>query len=80
MDSKRLSLDEYREMVDKIISYRNSNKEMPSKIVVSNIEIKKEEYLDMLERVNKFILEIGRSPRSVSIKKSEEKYSNLYDI
>lgn len=80
MNSKRLSLDEYREMVDKIISYRNSNNEMPSKIVVSDMEIYKEEYIDMLERVNKFILEIGRSPRSVSIKKDSQVTYDLYDI
>lgn len=79
MDSKRLNLNEYREMVDKIITYKNSNNKMPPKVVVSNIEIHKEEYMDMLERVNKFILEVGRSPRSVSIKQTNEKH-NLYDI
>lgn len=80
MDTKRLNLDEYREMVDKIINYRNSNNEMPSKVVVSNIEIYKEEYMDMLERVNKFILESGRSPRSVSIKTTRKPDYILYDI
>lgn len=79
MDSKRLDLNEYREMVDKIITYRNSNNKMPAKVVVSDIEIYKDEYMDMLERVNKFILESGRSPRSVSIKKTNEEH-NLYDI
>ena len=77
MESKRLSLDEYREMVDKIVNYRNANNKMPSKVVISNIEIYKEEYTDMLERVNKFILESGRSPRSIRVKTSEKQHYEL---
>ncbi len=69
MDGKTLTLDEYREMVEKVIDYKNNNNEMPTKIVISDIEINKEEYIDMIERVNKFILEIGRSPKSIKIKK-----------
>ena len=64
---KHLTLDEYREMVDKIIDIKNTTGEMPEYAQVSNIKIPRENYCNMIERVNKFILEMGRSPRSVEI-------------
>lgn len=65
MDS--LSLEQYREMVDEIIEFKNQNGTMPEYAVVDGCRIEKDNYIDMIERVNKFILEMGRNPRSVEI-------------
>ncbi|MDR0900582.1 MAG: pseudomurein-binding protein [Methanobrevibacter sp.] len=65
---KHLTLEEYREMVDSIIDFKNTNGEMPEYANISNIKIPREDYSNMIERVNKFILEMGRSPRSIEIK------------
>jgi hypothetical protein len=63
----RLSLVQYREMVDEIIEFKNENGVMPDYAIVDGCKIGKENYIDMIERVNKFILEMGRNPRSVDI-------------
>ncbi|MCK9151661.1 pseudomurein-binding repeat-containing protein [Methanobacterium alcaliphilum] len=63
----RLSLDQYRDMVDEIIEFKNQNGIMPEYTVVDGCKIEKERYIDMIERVNKFILEMGRNPRSIDI-------------
>jgi hypothetical protein len=65
---ERLSLKQYRKMVEEIIEYKNMNGKMPDYIMVEGFEISKKVYIDMMERVNKFILEMGRSPRTVDIK------------
>ena len=63
----KLTLKQYREMVDKIRRLRKQNGEMPEYVVVDGYKINKREYIDMMERVNRFILEMGRSPRTVDI-------------
>ncbi len=63
----RLTLVQYREMVDEIIEFKNEYGVMPDYAVVEGRKIGKENYIDMIERVNKFILEMGRNPRSVDI-------------
>jgi hypothetical protein len=63
-----LTLEEYREMVDSVISFKNENGEMPEYAHINNKKIPRKEYCDIIERVNKFILEMGRNPRSVQIK------------
>ena len=62
-----LTLEEYREMVDSIIDIKNTTGEMPEYAQVSNIKIPRKHYSNMIERVNKFILEMGRNPRSVEV-------------
>jgi len=64
---KYLTIEEYREMVDSIIDIKNTTGEMPEYAQVSNRKIPRENYSNMIERVNKFILEMGRNPRSVEI-------------
>lgn len=62
-----LTLKEYREMVNSIIDFKNENGEMPEYAHINNRKIHRENYCDMIERVNKFILEMGRSPKTVEI-------------
>jgi len=62
-----LTLEEYREMVDSIMDIRNNTGEMPDYAQISNIKIPREDYCNMIERVNKFILEMGRCPRLIQI-------------
>lgn len=62
-----LTLEEYREMVDSIINIKNTTGEMPEYARVSNMKIPRDEYCNMIERVNKFILEMGRNPRSIEV-------------
>jgi len=68
----RLTLKQYREMVEEIIEFKKFNGEMPEFTVVGGYQIDKEDYIDMIERVNKFILEMGRNPRTVDIESSKE--------
>ena len=67
---ERLNLKQYRKMVDEILEYKKINGKMPDHIIVEGFEISKKEYVDMIERVNKFILEMGRNPRTVDVKSS----------
>lgn len=64
----RLTLEQYREMVNEIIEFKNLYGSLPEYANVDGKKIHKENYIDMIERVNKFILEMGRNPRTVDIK------------
>jgi len=65
---ERLTLEQYREMVNEILEFKNQTGMLPEYAVVDGKKIRKEQYFDMIERVNKFILEMGRNPRTVDIK------------
>ena len=67
---ERINLKQYRSMVEEIIEYKKVNGKMPDFIVIEGYKISKKDYVDMIERVNKFILEMGRNPRTVDIKSS----------
>ncbi|MBI5681410.1 MAG: pseudomurein-binding protein [Methanobacterium sp.] len=69
---ERINLKQYRKMVGEIIEYKKLNKKMPDYIMVEEFKISKKDYIDMMERVNKFILEMGRNPRTVDIKSTKE--------
>lgn len=58
-------------MVDEIIDFKRLNGEMPEYTIVNGCRINKEDYIDMIERVNRFFLEMGRNPRSVEIESTE---------
>lgn len=62
-----LTLGQYRQMVEDILDFKKINGEMPDYTIVNDCRIDKEEYIDMIERVNRFFLEIGRNPRMVEI-------------
>lgn len=73
---ERLKLKQYRCMVEEILEYKKLNGKMPDYVIVEGFKIQKKDYIDMIERVNKFILEMGRNPRTVDIKSiSYKKYS-----
>jgi Pseudomurein-binding repeat len=72
----RLTLKQYREMVDEIIQFKKINGEMPEYTLIDGYKIEKKDYIDMIERVNKFILEMRRNPRTVDIESSKEKDSD----
>jgi hypothetical protein len=69
---ERLNLKQYREMVSYILNYKKTNRKMPEYVMVNGYKISKKEYIDMIERVNKFILEMGRNPRTVDIESPRE--------
>jgi len=62
-----LTLGQYRKMVETILDFKKLNGEMPEYTIVDGCRINKEDYIDMIERVNRFFLEMGRNPRSVEI-------------
>jgi hypothetical protein len=64
---ERLTLEQYRRMVEKVIEHKRLNGEMPDFAVIDGCRIGKRDYIDMIERVNKFLLEMGRNPGSVDI-------------
>ena len=69
---ERLSIKQYKEMIEEILKYRKQNGKMPDYMEIEGFKISKKEYIDMIDRVNKFILEMGRNPRTVDIKSSEK--------
>ncbi len=68
----RLTLKQYRQMVEQVLEYKKLNGEMPHYITIAGFKIFKKEYTDMIERVNKFVLEMGRNPRTVDIESSRD--------
>jgi len=64
---ERLTLEQYRRMVEKVIEYKRLNGEMPDFAVIDGCRIGKRDYINMIERVNKFLLEMGRNPETVDI-------------
>ena len=77
---ERVNLKEYRKMVSDIIKYKNLNGKMPDFITVRGYKIPKKDYIDMIERVNKFILEMRRHPRTVDIKSTEVDLDENFEI
>ena len=75
---ERLNLKQYREMVSFILDYKKMHGKMPAYVTVKGYKISKKEYIDMIERVNKFILEMGRNPRTVDIESSQKEYLDGY--
>ncbi|MGZ7043517.1 MAG: pseudomurein-binding repeat-containing protein [Methanobacterium sp.] len=67
----RLSLKQYKRMVADILEYKKLNGKMPDHVMVEEFKITKKMYIDMIDRVNKFILEMGRNPKTVDIKSSD---------
>ncbi len=75
---ERINLKQYREMVSFILDYKKMHGKMPEHVTVKGYKISKKEYIDMIERVNKFILEMGRNPRTVDIESSPKEYLDDY--
>ena len=55
-------------MVKDIIEFKNENGKMPDFASVNNQEISHENYSAMINDVNNYILQHGRSPEFVQIK------------
>lgn len=70
-----LTLVQYRKMVDTVIEFKKLNGELPNFTVVNGCRINKNDYIDMIERVNKFFLEMGRNPGAVEIGNPDEMYT-----
>lgn len=66
-----LTLGQYRKMVETILDFKKLNGEMPEYTIIDGCRINKEDYIDMIERVNSFFLEMGRNPRRVEIENSQ---------
>ncbi len=66
---ERLTLEQYRKMVSKVIEFKKLNGEMPEFTTIDGFRISKDDYIDMIEMVNKFLLEMGRNPETVEISK-----------
>ncbi|MGO9387348.1 MAG: pseudomurein-binding repeat-containing protein [Methanobacterium sp.] len=75
-----LTLIQYRKMVDTVIEFKKLNGELPKFTVVNGCRINKDDYVDMIERVNKFLLEMGRNPGAVEIVNFDEKCTNIGKI
>ncbi|MGB9937206.1 MAG: pseudomurein-binding repeat-containing protein [Methanobacterium sp.] len=75
---ERLNLKQYRLMVEEIIEYKKQHGKMPPYILIEGFRISKKDYVDMMERVNKFILEMGRNPRTIDIKSSSNNLELKY--
>jgi hypothetical protein len=70
---EELTLKQYRRMVDEVIEFRKLNGKMPKYAVVEGCKISRKDYLNMIENVNKFLLETGRNPGRVEIGSTHER-------
>lgn len=64
-----LTLTQYRQMVEAVIDFKKNNGEMPEYAIIDGCRINKDDYIDIIERVNKFFLEMGRNPERVELYK-----------
>lgn len=64
---KELTKEEYRDFIKKVISINEKQKSMPSYVMIDDVKIYKNEYIEAIENVNKFILENGRHPETITI-------------
>lgn len=69
-----LTPEQYRQMVKKVIDFKRLNGKLPESMVIDGCRITKKDYIDMIERVNKFYLEMGRNPGSVQIGSEDHPY------
>lgn len=65
-----LTLGQYRKMVEEVLDFKRLNGRMPEYTMVNGCRINKEDYIDMIERVNRFFLEMGRNPNRVEIERT----------
>ena len=63
-----LTITEYRKMLNDIIQFKNKNGKMPAIAEIKDKRISHENYSIMINNVNNYILEHGRSPEFVQIK------------
>ena len=77
---ERLTLVQYRKMVDTVIEFKKLNGELPAYTVVDGCKINKVDYIEMIERVNKFLLEMGRNPGAVEIGNSDQKLAGAEKV
>lgn len=64
---KELTKEEYSDFIKKVISINEKQKSMPSYVMIDDVKIYKNEYIEAIENVNKFILENGRHPETIII-------------
>ncbi len=64
---KELSKTEYSQFIKKVIKYNQNHGELAPYIMLDNTKIYKNEYIEAIESVNKFILENGREPEKTII-------------
>ena len=64
---KELTKEEYSDFIKKVISINEKQKSMPSYVMIDDVKIYKNEYIEAIENVNKFILENGRHPDTITI-------------
>jgi hypothetical protein len=67
-----LTPEQYRRMVKKIIEFKELNGKLPEYTTVEGCRIEKKAFINMIERVNKFFLEMGRNPEMIQIIIDEE--------
>ena len=64
---KELTKEEYSDFIKKVISINEKQISMPSYVMIDDVKIYKNEYIEAIENVNKFILENGRHPETITI-------------
>ena len=75
-----LTLGQYRRMVEEVIDFKRLNGDLPEYTTVDGCRISKQDYIDMIERVNKFYLETGRNPGLVEIGSGDQHCNNRENL
>lgn len=74
---ENLTLVQYKKMVKTVMEFKKLNGKLPEYTDVDGHHINKTEYIDMIETVNKFLLEMGRNPSMVDIEPSGNSFENV---
>lgn len=64
---KELNKSEYSKFIKEIINYNQDHGELAQYILIDDTKVFKNEYVEAIESVNKFILENGREPETITI-------------
>lgn len=64
---KELTKNEYSKFIKKVLNYNQDNGKLAEFIKIGDIKVYKNEYIETIENVNKFILQNGREPEKITI-------------
>ncbi|MDO5852184.1 MAG: hypothetical protein Q4Q23_06825 [Methanobacteriaceae archaeon] len=72
-----ITKQEYRKFIEQILTQNKQNKKLPEEIKIKSCIIYKNEYLETIDKVNKFILLNGRPPETITIKEKRQRHKKI---
>lgn len=69
---KSMTNEEYRLFIKRLLKINEKEGSLPESIDIDGVTVYKKEYIETIEQVNKFVLENGRQPQTVTIKRKSQ--------